>query len=93
VRLQWVAKRLGFERIVIKNNQMKCFFVEDQGSYYYQSATFGAILKYVQGHPKEYSLKQTPKHLILTCERIKTMSDANKKLYEIQKSLAVEVGG
>lgn len=88
LRLQWAAKRLGFERIVIKNNQMKCFFVEDQNSYYYESATFSGILRYVQQHPKAYSLKQTPKHLILTCEHIPTMSEAHKMLSEIQKALA-----
>ncbi|MDX2003071.1 MAG: transcription-repair coupling factor [Chitinophagales bacterium] len=87
IRIQWVAKRLGFERIVIKHRQMKCYFVEDQQSYYYESPTFAAILKHVQERPKQFSLKQTPKHLILTVHHVASMSDANKQLFEMQKGL------
>ena len=90
LRLQWTAKRLGFERIIIKGNSMKCFFIEDQNSYFYESHTFQGILQYVQEHPRNYSLKQTAKHLVLTCDRIATMSEAHKKLHEIQKSVEGE---
>ena len=35
LKLRWICKDLGFERLIIKNEKMRCFFVENPQSMYY----------------------------------------------------------
>lgn len=84
IRLQWAAQKLGIERIALKDKVMKCYFVDDQQSYYYESALFGRILQFVQQRPREFQLKQTPRNLLLIMPNIRTISEANKRMYEMQ---------
>jgi len=88
VRLSWLGKELGFEKIVIKSNQLRGYFPENQESFYYQSETFGNILKYVQRFPKKCRVKQTEKNLFLIFEGIKTMEEARVKLGDIKGAVA-----
>ena len=89
LRLRWVAKRLGFERIVFKTKKLKCYFIENPESYFYETPVFGKIMAYVQNNPKKCSVKQTNKSLILTFENIKTMQEANELLNEVNEYLKV----
>ncbi|MFT5910341.1 MAG: transcription-repair coupling factor (superfamily II helicase), partial [Paraglaciecola sp.] len=40
LRLRWICKELGFERVILKNGKLRCYFVENPQSPYYESATF-----------------------------------------------------
>ncbi len=83
VRLKWLAKRLGLERIIFKNRRVRCYFIENQESVFYQSKQFGSILKYVQNRPQDASLKQTSSHLILIFDKVFTIKEAFSKLRDI----------
>ena len=87
VRLSWLAKKLGFEKIVMKKGQLRCYFISNEESLYYQSEIFGDILKYVQVNHGKCRLKKTNKFLILTFEDIHSMQQANGKLEEMQSAL------
>jgi len=87
VRLSWLAKKLGFEKIVMKKGQLRCYFIGNQESLYYQSDVFGDILKYVQLNHGKCSLKQTPKFLILIFEEVNSMEVAKGKLSELENEL------
>ncbi len=87
VRLSWLGKELGFEKIVIKLGQMRCYFPDNQESFYYQTELFGNILKYVQQHPKRCRVKQTDKNLFLIFESIKTMEEARVKLRDMKEGV------
>ncbi len=87
VRLSWLGKELGFEKIVIKSNQLRGYFPENQESFYYQTETFGNILKYVQSHPSKCRVKQTEKNLFIIFEGIKTMEEARVKLRDVQEKV------
>lgn len=89
VRLSWMGKELGFEKIVIKSNQLRGYFPENRDSFYYQTETFGNILKHVQLHPGKCRVKQTEKNLFIIFEGIKTMEEARVKLRDIQMAVAV----
>ena len=83
IRLQWVAKRIGFERIIIKNKMMKCYFIHNPDSPFFESELFGNILAYIQSHPASCSLKQTKKNLSLTFKGINGMKAATSHLNQI----------
>lgn len=84
VRLRWVAKRLGFERVALKNRKLRCYFVENQESSYYQSPTFQQILQYAQRHAKMWHFKQTDKNFMLVRDGIKSITDARDLLLEFE---------
>lgn len=83
VRLRWVAKKIGFERISLKTNKLRCYFIENQSSPYYETDTFAKVLHYVQTHPQKARFKQTPNSLILVFEHIKSLHTALILLQEV----------
>ncbi|MFT7588854.1 MAG: transcription-repair coupling factor (superfamily II helicase) [Limisphaerales bacterium] len=88
VRLRWLAVSLGFERIIFKNNKLRCYFVGNQESSYYESKLFAAIIKYVQMHPGSCQMKETRGKLVLTFDEVKSM----KRAFEIMKGMASTLG-
>ncbi|MEO7524703.1 MAG: hypothetical protein ABIT58_11445, partial [Ferruginibacter sp.] len=61
--------------IFVKNNTLKCFFVSNPDSPYFQSETFTGVLKFLQTGTNKGKLKQVGKNGILVVEDIKTMAD------------------
>ena len=78
MRLRWIAKLLGFSRIILKNNKLRCYFVENPQSPYYDSKVFQSLFQYIgaKGHKVGLSIKKSPRHLILVkgyCLHIKSL--------------------
>jgi len=87
VRLKWIAKNLGLERLILKRNKMIGYFVSDQQSAYYQTEIFTKVLKFVQFNPaickmKEKETKQGLR-LLLTFENINSVDKALEVLQKI----------
>ena len=58
VRIKWLAKDLGLEKIILKQKRMIGYFVSDQQSDFYQTEAFSRMLKYVQHNPKSCVMKE-----------------------------------
>ena len=88
VRIKWLAKNLGLERIVLKQKRMVGYFISDQQSDFYQSDTFRRFLTYVQKNSKMCVMKEkkTQKglRLLITFIRIGSIEKALKTLSDIQ---------
>ncbi|NUO02155.1 MAG: transcription-repair coupling factor, partial [Saprospiraceae bacterium] len=91
LRLRWVCKSLGFERVVLKNNKLRCYFVENPQSPYYESAMFQHILSYVaeKGKTQGLSLKQSNRSLILVRDEVKGLRAATHLLKQIEQTSPV----
>lgn len=85
VRLRWNAKKIGFERIVLKQSKLRCYFPFNPQAEYYNSELFGKVMEYVQLNPKKTKLKQVQINLILVFEHVKSMKDARELLLDIEK--------
>lgn len=86
VRLRDVMKKLGFERAKIKNGLMLLRFIADQGSPYYKTPQFMAVLRYVTDNPKKIVLKQNNNTLGLTVRSVggtREAYEALAKMYEV----------
>jgi len=87
VRLKWVARTLGLERVILKQKRMIGYFLSDQQSDFYQSPFFTKILSYVQSHGKTSVMKekQTKKglRLLITFIRIDSIEKALQTLHDI----------
>ncbi len=84
VRLRWVAKKLGFERISFKQRKLRGYFPENQSSPYYESSIFSKILKYVQRNSAKAHFKQTNKHFLIIFDGVSSMHTARELLLEIE---------
>lgn len=76
VRLRWGAQRLGIEKLVLRNQKMLAYFVQDQDAPFYKSKAFTGLLQYLQNHPKAFKLKEKNEKLSLVFEHIKSIDEA-----------------
>lgn len=58
VKIKWVAMKLGFERIVLKNGKMTGYFIQDPEHSFFQGPTFNRILQFLQVHPSAAKIEQ-----------------------------------
>lgn len=59
VQIRMIGKRLGLEKIIVKNGIMIAFFITNPMSTYYKSDTFAKILDKISTNGKRYELKQS----------------------------------
>lgn len=83
IRLRWMAEKLGFEKILLKNMRFIGYFVSNPVSPFYQSEVFSTILKYVQKNPGKCRLREEKSRLGLTIKNIDSVDDANNFLNEL----------
>ena len=86
VRLRWVARDLGFEKIVLKNDRFMCFFVSDQNSLYYKSPMFMNTMRYLQQR-KEAKLREDKQKLTLLFGEVKSVAQAHAILAGVQRAV------
>ncbi len=86
VRLRWLAEKLGFEKVALKNGIMKCYFVPSSKERYYKSEVFGKVMQFIQKHPKTCKIKEFKNRLILTVSGANTIQKAKKWLDDMKNS-------
>ena len=82
LKLREQAKKIGFEKLVIKQNRLVGKFTTSHPAYF-ESTSFTKVLNFVQKHKKGVQLKEKNKVLILTLENIGTIQEANEKLQQL----------
>ena len=93
LRLRWLCRRLGFDRLVLKNDKLMCFFVEDAQSLYYDSDVFRALSGIIagEGQLRGLRLKQTPRRLSLIKERVRSLTAAQDVLGKLAERVDQEL--
>ena len=86
VPLRRLGKRLGCEKISLKQGKMNMQFVANPESAYYQSRTFSAVINYVGNHPRRCDFKQVGIRRLLTISEIPTVEAAVSVLREMLKA-------
>ena len=85
VRLRWIAKDLGFEKILLRNHNMTAYFVSNQASKYYESGAYQNVMQYIITHPKRTTVKEVNDKLQLVVKEVSTVTQALELLREIQE--------
>ena len=75
VRCRRLAIELGFEKISLKENILRCYFINKHDSQYFESATFQKILSFIQTETGIARLKQSGKLFILIASQIGSMNE------------------
>jgi transcription-repair coupling factor (superfamily II helicase) len=73
VRCRKIAVSLGFEKMILKDHNLKCYFVNKPDSPYFESATFRDILEFIQKKTNKARLRQNGKFFMLLVEFISDM--------------------
>ncbi|MEO8822448.1 MAG: transcription-repair coupling factor [Ginsengibacter sp.] len=91
VRCRRIALGLGFEKLILKNHTLKCFFIANPESPYFTSKTFERILIFIQTKTNKAKLKQVGRNGILVVQDIRTMKGLFRFLQQMELNLAEEV--
>ena len=57
-RLRYLARRLGIEKVVLKQGSMYIYFVDENNKAYYQSPMFGRLLNFLQANPRRCRIRE-----------------------------------
>jgi transcription-repair coupling factor (superfamily II helicase) len=87
LRIRWIAKKIGFERIILKNGKLRCYFLDNPKSPYYESPYFPRVMEHIQTAKKKCNLKQSGNSLILVYDNIKTMSETEAIFKEVDEKV------
>ncbi|HEU4575440.1 MAG TPA: transcription-repair coupling factor [Chitinophagaceae bacterium] len=80
VRSRKLAIELGFERLILKDGVLKCYFINRPDSPYFESAIFQSILTFIQTETNKARLKQAGKMFYVILEPIAEMQEVYKIL-------------
>ncbi len=83
LRLQWLGKEIGLEKISFKKDTLKGFFVSNPKSSYYQSEKFGQVLAFVQKHGSIANLKEVKGQLRIAVNNVNSIEYAIELLKEM----------
>ncbi|MBO9571822.1 MAG: transcription-repair coupling factor, partial [Chitinophagaceae bacterium] len=86
VRCRKIAVYLGFERLLLKDDTLKCYFINNPESPYFESPMFNSILTFIQRGTNKARLKQAGKLFMLIVDDVRTMQDILKFLNLMQNS-------
>jgi transcription-repair coupling factor (superfamily II helicase) len=90
IRLRWLAKAIGFEKLILKQQKLIGYFMTNSESDYFQSTTFGNILQYVQQHPGDVKLREKNDKLSLVFSNVKGIANAIQLLEAVYDDEPVE---
>jgi transcription-repair coupling factor (superfamily II helicase) len=85
VRCRKLAVDLGFEKMSLKNDSLRCYFINKNDSPYFESATFRNILSFIQTATNKAKLKQTGKLFLLTVEPVENMESMFRFLNQLHQ--------
>ncbi|MDE6418487.1 MAG: transcription-repair coupling factor, partial [Duncaniella sp.] len=86
--LRRMARRLGIEKVALKQGRMYMYFVDDSNKAYYQSEMFGRMLGYLTAHPRRVQIRERDRRRSFVIANVKTVATAIDICREILSSPA-----
>ena len=83
VKVRNLGASLGFDKIIIKNGMMICFFISNPMSSYYRSPVFNRVLERIGENPV-FNLKQVENKLKIVQRNVDTIMKAHSLLSKLQ---------
>jgi len=91
VRCRKLAVELGFEKMVLKDDTLRCYFVNKPDSPYFESDVFKNILSFLQTQTNKARLKQTGRNFLLVMEDVRNMQVIHQFLHRMHRSVVKQV--
>jgi len=80
IRLRWLGQRMGLEKMVLKNGDLRGTFIADQQHPFFSGDGFQAVLRAVQSQPKRYKVYEKSGKLKITVAAAKNLGEAKRAL-------------
>lgn len=87
VRIRRMAKQLGVEKIIFKNNLLYFYFVSNQESPFYQSPVFSGVLMWIQHNSKKATMKEGKEKLYLVMRDVKSIKEVKSTVSEMFETI------
>jgi transcription-repair coupling factor (superfamily II helicase) len=85
VRLRWLAKTFGIEKMILKNDKWIAYLVSNPQSVYYQSEIFGKLLTFLSQHPHRCQLREVKNRRSVVIDSVHSISETYAILQSIQQ--------
>lgn len=85
VPLRRVGRRLGCEKIILRQGRMQMQFVSNTQSAFYQSAAFGRVINYIGYHPRRCNLKEKNGKRSMVVSQVASVKEAVEILKDIEE--------
>ena len=82
-RLRRLARRLGIEKVALKQGKMFTYFVDDSNKAYYQSDMFGRLINYLTSHPRRVQIREKNERKSFAFLNVPTVETAVAILQEV----------
>jgi transcription-repair coupling factor (superfamily II helicase) len=73
IRLRWVSRILGMEKVILKSGKLIAAFVREENSPYFQGPMFARVLNYLKDNSRDSSMYQRNGALRLKIENINSI--------------------
>ncbi len=93
VRCRRLAIDLGFEKMSLKDDTLRCYFINRPDSPYFESDLFKRVIDYLQTGTNKARLKQAGKNFLLISDDMKNMNELHtflKRMHTAVVGLSVE---
>ena len=85
VPLRRVGRRLGCEKIILRQGRIQMQFVSNTQSAFYQSAAFGRVINYIGYHPRRCNLKEKNGKRSMVVSQVASVKEAVEILKDIDE--------
>ncbi len=89
IRLRWLAKEIGFEKLTLKGGMMIGYFVSNQQSPYYESLAFSRVLEFIKSNPQGYKMYEKGNNLRLSKTNVVDIKSALESLQPLLEMSSV----
>jgi transcription-repair coupling factor (superfamily II helicase) len=86
IRMRWLARQIGFEKMTLKFGRMTGTFTGNQESAYFQSEAFGKVLAFIKSNPKASEMKERNDKLTMRFDGVRRVDKAIRILEDIINS-------
>ncbi|MEQ8907112.1 transcription-repair coupling factor [Ekhidna sp.] len=89
VRLRWKAMQIGFEKVTIKNEKMRCYLSDKKPQEYFQSSRFGNVLGFIKSNPRDSKMKEVKNKLLISVENVASIEQARAVIDQMHTPHAI----
>ena len=76
MRLRWLAREIGFEKLVLKSGKMIGYFISQENSPFYQSEKFSFVLEFIKHNPNTGKMYEKEKSLRMSFDHVTELKRA-----------------
>ncbi|MBT8221276.1 MAG: transcription-repair coupling factor, partial [Bacteroidia bacterium] len=92
LQINWKCRTLGFERLIYKNKKLRCYFITNPQSPFYETDLFQKFMQFIatKGVGFGLSMKKSNRHLILVKDNLKSLKAVYASLKFLEEELVEE---